>query len=172
MAQLTSTLEGQAAGLSALLESSEEPVTDIVLVNGTFVSSLYLPSLLARQWSPGSWSILSLAPHDHRLTRADARTLILETLDGAMLNTLPERIVLRSNEELFVGDRFQTGTFTAEILEADDRGPTRVAYEFDRNLDDPGLALVARSGGSWQRLSALALGEDLVLPAPETLAVP
>jgi hypothetical protein len=172
MAQLTSTLEGQAAGLSALLESSEEPVTDIVLVHGDFVSSLYLPSLLARQWSPGSWSMLSLAPHDHRLTRTDARTLILEPLDQAMLNTPAEQIVRSREEGLFVGDRFQTGIFTAEILEADDRGPTRVAYEFDRNLDDPALALVVRSGGSWQRLSALALGEDLVLPAPEPLSLP
>jgi hypothetical protein len=76
--------------------------------------------------------------------RVDAHTLHLELLGGAMFKTSFERLYRRDENPLRVGERVELKSFSATILEVDGAGhPRRMAFKFDRALDEPGLRLFA-----------------------------
>lgn len=172
IAQLSATLEAQAARIHVITGSTDPGIYAVILVNGSFMTSYYVPRILAEKWSPTPWGLLSNAPYKHRLTRSGTRTLLLEPVGGAMLHTPPERMVLTAGEKLSVGETFRTELFTAEILQHEEEGPTQVAYHFDRDLDDPALVLLAWESGRLTRLSPPAVGESVLLPPARRLRFP
>jgi hypothetical protein len=148
----------------------EAPIPDsdrqhaIVLWAPDYIVGLYLP--LVRQnlerSRPASWRLLSLAPFDHRFTRTSANTLEAEILDGSMMGSLFEK--LYRDSPLVEGDVLDRGLLRVEILEADARGPTRLAFRFDRPLDDESLVLLAWTAGDLRRVPTPSVGESVLIP--------
>jgi hypothetical protein len=104
------------------------------------VVSLYLPVMIDHLEGPAprSWRPLSIAPYDHRLRRTGPQTLELEVAKGGvMLRSVFEELYRDPEKKLVTGTVVDRGLLRAEILAANDRGPTRIAFHFDRDLSDP-----------------------------------
>ena len=157
----------QAARLADLGPGGEDGPDVVVVSAPDFVAGRYLP---VQRWHlglsvPRSWHVLSLAPHDHRLTRTDASSLELEVLDGEMMTTVFEKLYRPPRPFLRPGDRFAHGPLKVEILRVrPGGGPDRVSYRFDRNLDDPSLFVIGWQGGAFRRLALPEVGGTMVLP--------
>lgn len=121
------------------------------------IVGLYLPLLIEHQGlpMPRSWRVLSLARCDQTLRRAGPRTLELETAPGeAMMNSAFETLYRGPDRPLRPGAVLDRGLFRAEIQAANGQGPTRVAFHFDRDLDDPQLCFLVWRDGRLVELDA------------------
>jgi hypothetical protein len=131
----------------------------VVLVAPTTHNYKLFPFIRAHKGSPipRKWITLSLAPYTQVVTRTGPRTIEVTVQDGHLLGAGPERVYRSSSSPPFAkGDVIAEDIYTVTILETSAAGPTRVAFEFDRSLDDPSLVFLA-----WQdqqeRLGQLAL---------------
>ncbi len=177
-ARASDRLEATAATVARLIDEKSCPLHreaaahrhDLILLSESdFVTSYYTSAVYELRRGAGSisWSTLSGAPFEHRMTRSGPRTLTLEPIDGQMLHS-PAELVVRWRAEAFApGDTVSRESFTVEILATNELGPTRVAYHFERDLDDPTLVLVVRDETGWTRLDAPELGESVLLRRPE-----
>jgi hypothetical protein len=130
------------------------------------VVSLYLPLMIDHLAgpAPGSWRPLSIAPYDHWLRRSGPRTLELEVAEGGvMLRSVFEELYRDPEDPLAPGTVVARGLLRAEILAANDRGPTRVAFHFDRDLSDPMLYFLVWQDGGLRRADLPAIGEKVFL---------
>jgi hypothetical protein len=130
------------------------------------VVSLYLPLMIDHVEGPApeSWRPLSIAPYDHRLRRTAPRTLELEATKGAvMLRSVFEELYRDPGNQLTPGTIVDRGLLRAEILAANHRGPTRVAFHFDRDLSDPTLYFLVWQDGELCRAELPAVGEEVFL---------
>jgi len=130
------------------------------------VVSVYLPVMIGHLGGPApkSWRPLSIAPYDHRLRRSGPRTLELEVEPGGvMLRSIFEELYRDPRNPLAPGALIERGLLRAEILAADDRGPTRVAFHFDRDLSDPSLYFLVWQDGELRRADLPAAGEEVFL---------
>jgi len=146
----------------------------VVLTAPDIIVAGFFPLMRAFHGQPPtrSWSVLSLAPHDHRLTRTGARTLELRIPEGRMLTSPAERFHRSAGDPLERGDRVRDELFEVEVLADDGRGPTRVAFRFDRPLDDPGLLFLGWTEDGLRPVTLPPRGETLELPrAPGSIAV-
>ncbi|HNR31582.1 MAG TPA: hypothetical protein PKI11_11900 [Candidatus Hydrogenedentes bacterium] len=109
---------------------------------------------------PAAWRPLSLAPHDHAITRTAANTFNLEVLDGEMLATLAESIARGADNPLTVGETLR---FEVAILEKGARGPKKVAFRFRAPLEDPRYVWLAWENGLLRRFELPAVGETRIL---------
>lgn len=116
----------------------------------------------------GRWHVLSAAPHDLRLERTAGRTLELEVVGGQLLGTDEERAFLPPGRRWVAGEVIETALFRVEVLAADDLGPTRIAFHFRRDLEDPDLTFVIWHEDRFEEISPPAMGESLAVPwSPE-----
>lgn len=130
------------------------------------VVSLYLPVMIDHlgRPAPKGWRPLSIAPYDHRLTRSGPRTLELEVAGGGvMLRSIFEALYRDPRDPLSPGTVVERGLLSAEILAANDRGPTRVAFHLDRDLSDPSFYFLAWQDGELRRLELPEIGDTLFL---------
>ena len=102
---------------------------------------------------PGSWRVLSWAPHDHRFTRTADDTLVMDVIGGSM-----------EGGHLEAGIVMPTAGLSATVLEMGRIGPSQVAFRFDRSLDDPDLALLAWIDGSLLQLPPPPLEGSIIVP--------
>ena len=129
------------------------------------VVSLYLPLIIdhlegsaARSWP------LSIAPYDHWLRRTGPRTLELEVAEGGvMLRSVFEELYRDPDKQLAPGTIVDRGLLRAEILAANDHGPTRIAFHFDRDLSDPVLNFLVWQEGELRSADFPAIGEEVFL---------
>ena len=137
----------------------------MVLLNSTdILLSLYPPIRQAfRRSVEIDWDVLSGAPFDHRVTRVGARTLVVEPLGGQLLDSSTERLL--GPPRYAPGDVVHGRVFDVKILEVNERGPTRVAYEFRNDLDDPSFHLLMLRDGALHKISPPAVGASLVVAA-------
>ena len=56
------------------------------------------------------------------------------------------------------------GLIKAEILTADEDGPTQVRFTFDRDLDDSSLCLAVWRDDTLLRIAPPAIGESVMIP--------
>jgi len=127
------------------------------------VVSIYLPLMIDHLEGPApkSWRPLSIAPYDHWLRRTGPRTLELEVANGGvMLRSLFEELYRDPEKQLVPGTKIDRGLLRAEILDANDRGPTRVAFQFDRDLSDPTLYFLIWQDGGLRVAELPAVGEE------------
>jgi len=125
----------------------------------------------------GRWHVLSEAPHGFRLRRTGPRVLEMEILDGVMLASPGEQMFRPEDRALEEGDRIDTRLFRAEILTVGEveeegtrlRGPTRVAFHFHRDLDDPGLIWRIWSEEGIQIVTPPVEGKSLEVKEPPDL---
>jgi len=130
------------------------------------IVSLYLPRIIdhLKGPAPKSWRPLSIAPHDHWLRRTGTRTLELEVVEGGvMLRSIFEELYRDPENRLTPGTILDRGLLQAEILAANDRGPTRVAFQFDRDLTDPSLNFLVWQDGELRKADLPNVGEELFL---------
>lgn len=102
---------------------------------------------LQRMPMPYSWRTLSWARGAHRFTRTATDTIEMDVADGIDAPTLATDVV-------------EMDGMRAEVLTRGPRGPTRVAFRFDRPLDDPGLWFLAWRDGRLRHVAAPAVGQD------------
>ena len=144
----------EAGGKRVVLVSSPDPLI-----------GFYTPSTLSAQGlpSPRSWSVLSAAIGDVAVTRKTAQRLELQTLGPPLLASAPEQLVHDPKHPFHVGDRVHGAGFDVEILEATDAGPTRVAFQFDKPLEDAEYLPVWFHDGQLRRWPLPALGQRVVV---------
>lgn len=112
------------------------------------------------------WWLLSTAYAEHVYHRTDANRLELELVARELL--IGEGGVFRSlATPIRAGDRIALKGLEVEILGVGAVGATRIAFTFDRNLDDPALVFLAGPNGFIKRVNPPAIGESLRLPSPE-----
>jgi hypothetical protein len=150
----------ETAASSALAGVENDSV--IVLPGADHVISLYLPLIYAHREGvfPGDWRTLSLAPHDHWLRRPRPRSLELEVVDGVMMRSLFEELYRDRRHPLPAGTVLDRRLLRVEILEDEQGAPTRIAFEFDRDLDDPSLRFLIWREGRLQRAVLPAVGGE------------
>ncbi len=141
----------------------------MVLLNSTdLFLSIYPPIRHAfRRPVEIDWDVLSGAPFDHRVTRVGSRTLVVEPVGGQLLDTSTERLL--GSPRYVPGDVVHGRVFDVRILEVNDRGPTRVAYDFRNDLDDPSFHLLMLRDGALRKISPPAVGASLLVASAGTL---
>ncbi|MFZ5470270.1 MAG: hypothetical protein ACOZIN_12615 [Myxococcota bacterium] len=124
--------------------------------------ALYAPVVRSYRGAPQprSWWTLSLAPFDHLLTRTAEDALELEVVGGHMLSTVFEQMVRAPQFPLREGDQVTLRGFTATVREASSQGPRRLAFRFDRPLDDPSLLFLEWKEGALRPLELPKVGES------------
>jgi hypothetical protein len=118
----------------------------------------------------GNWYPLSSSLLEIRWTRTGPRSLVLEPIDGHFYTHLYETVFLNPGETIKAGDEFQADLFTAEILEEDEVGVTKIGFNFIRDLEGPGLTFIIPRGESLERVEPPAIGESAVIQ--QSLKIP
>jgi len=107
------------------------------------------------------WHVLSAAPRDLRIERTAARTLELEVVGGQLLDSAEERAFIPPERRFVTGEVIETALFRVEVLAVNDLGPTRVAFHFRRDLEDPDLTFVIWQDDRFEEISPPTIGEPL-----------
>ena len=118
--------------------------------------------------TPLAWWPLTLAPHDHVVTRTGPASLELELVEGRFLRSEFEQLFRSQDHPMRVGHRVQFPGLSAEVMDADARGPRRVAFQFDRSFDDPGMIVMVWRNGRLRRYTLPAMGQSEVIPFEST----
>lgn len=108
-------------------------------------------------------TMLTVSLHDHVVTRSADRTLVIQIVDGSLLESGFETVVRPRSLPLREGDVVPIGETRIVVVAAKDGAPTTVAVTFDRPLDDPSLAIVVWKQGALRRMPTLAQGESIRL---------
>jgi hypothetical protein len=82
---------------------------------------------------------------------------------GVMLRSIFEELYRSPDNALPLDTLIDRGLLQAEILAVNERGPTRVAFHFDRDLSDPSLYFLVWQDGELRRADIPAIGEELYL---------
>ncbi len=130
------------------------------------VVSLYLPLMIDHLEGPApkSWRPLSMAPYGHWLRRPGPRTLELAVAEGGvMLRSVFEELYRDPVNQLVPGTIVDRGLLRVEILAANDRGPTHVAFHFDRELSDSMLYFLVWQDGELCIADLPAVGDEVFL---------
>jgi len=139
---------------------------NIILLAPDSLVGLYLPLLVSctQEVTLPIWRPLTLAPWDHQLRRPRPRTLELEVAPGGrMLRSWAEEIYRDKRHMLLPGDVLERGPFRVEILDGSAAGPTRVAFHFDRDLDDPSLLFLNWEEGALRKATLPEVGGEIQL---------
>jgi hypothetical protein len=139
---------------------------NIILLAPDSLVGLYLPLMLpfTQDVTLATWRPLTLAPWDHWLRRPEPRTLELEVAPGGvMLRSWAEEIYRDTRHMLLPGDFLDRGLFRVEILDGSAAGPTRVAFHFDRDLDDPSLLFLNWADGALRKATLPGVGREILL---------
>jgi hypothetical protein len=92
---------------------------------------------------PERWRILSQTGHVLVL-RVDERTIdLISGQTHTLTSTGPTNLFRPPGEPLHVGDEFFLAGVHVTVLDANDEGPRRVRYVFDRDLDDMNVQWIA-----------------------------
>ena len=140
-----------------LLASAADPTTTIYLS-------------LARRWyghkGPATCQLLMGGYGPLRLTRVARAAFELQRLRtgytgfdvyAAAFNRLP----------LHVGDRFQSGSLSVEVLETLDGRPLRARYVLHTPVDDDSVVLLTQTRAGLEKVELPALGESITLAPAE-----
>jgi len=139
----------------------------VLLVVGDPLSCLYPPVI--RELEGGyaytySWLTLSAAFSAHRITRTDTNRIEVEALAGNMLATEIECLVRTSRIPFAPDDQVDLDDVLITILEVGEKGVKRVAFEFDRSIDDPTLHFIMWRDGRLRKADMPGVGESLEIP--------
>jgi hypothetical protein len=101
---------------------------------------------------PAQWRVLSWAPCEHHYQRTGEATLELDLRDCSI-----------ESPNVPTGEVIALEGLVATVLSTGEQGPDRVAFRFDRPLDDPSVRLLAWDGTKLIRVDAPELGTTLRL---------
>jgi hypothetical protein len=106
-------------------------------------------------------TVLSLSPAPHRLRRTAPDTFELSTPTGSLLDGIWTATLRDPSLPLRRGTTIAIDGFSATVREDRDGRPTRVAFRFDRALDDPSLVFLAVVDGGLRHISIPPLGTEI-----------
>jgi hypothetical protein len=135
------------------------------------LAGCYLPLMRALngQPAPYAWWALAVTPFDHRVTRRGPSTLVMETTEGQFLTSMPEQLFRGGDHPMVKGERVALDGMDITIEQTNDEGPTRLAFDFDRPLEDPSLQLMVFKDGVLRKHAPLAIGESEEIHVQSTL---
>jgi hypothetical protein len=114
-------------------------------------------------------TVLSLSPAPHRLRRTAPDTFELSTPTGTLLDGIWTATLRAPSLPLPRGTTIALDGLSASVREDRDGHPTRVAFRFDRPLDDPSLVFLAVVDGRLRRLSIPPLGQEISISSERPL---
>ena len=128
--------------------------------------AIHLPLIRAMELGLGAVDLQT----EHRLKQTAADTLELSTPAGTLFDGPWVQSIRRPDRGLARGSVIHLRDFSATVLDDDQGRPTRVAFRFDRPLEDPSLVLLAVVDGKLKRYALPAMGQEVVLPRGRVLA--
>lgn len=125
---------------------------------------LPLPLPLPDRIGYGGTKVLSMATTAHRAMRTGTDELELWTPDGTLFDGIWAESIRSPSLALPHGTVVKTHYMTATVR--DDRAgrPTRVAFRFDRPLDDPSLLFLIPARGGLRRVVWPPIGTEIAIP--------
>lgn len=110
------------------------------------------------------WSVLSVAPRAHRLTRTGRDSLELRLLPGGtFLDGMWARTLRNPGLPMRRGHQIETDAFVATVLADDGGRPTRIGFKFRRDLDHPSLCFLGWRDGAFRRFAFPPVGVEVQL---------
>ncbi len=142
-------------------QAMEDPLLSRARLSGRTLVLLNTPDLriglqgyffrkLYRLPMPAAWRVLSWAPCAHRFRRTAVDTIEMELRGGEL-----QAPYLARDQIVELAD------MRATVIDVGRYGPTRVAFRFDRSLDDPSLVFLMWKDGRLQAAAAPAVGATL-----------
>lgn len=117
------------------------------------------------------WFVLSSTQSRVHVFREGPRTLSLVTT-GGLVEGLTPRFFRSGRPMPAVGMRARVGDAKLSVLAATSTAVQRVRVEFDLDLDDPAVALLASGPSGLRRFTPPEVGASLELPAPRRAPAP
>lgn len=160
----SSAKETAAFASNDLSDTSGKHVVVLACADPKF--SFYMPMKLEleRGVTPASWNVLSAAYANHRLRRTGPSSFELEERDDGQPDATFELFFRSPSLPLRAGERVSFGVATAEVLAMRAHARARVAFTFDRPLDDSSLYVVAWQDGALRHVRLPDVGGSLELP--------
>jgi hypothetical protein len=116
---------------------------------------------------PRAYRFLSAAPFMHRLTRPDARTLVIE-VPAALPDSYAGSLQRPRSQPFAAGARERAGDIEV-IVEAVQSGqPTRTRFVFPKSLDDAEYVFLYPAADGLRVIRMPPVGAELSLPPPRT----
>ncbi len=144
----------------------------VLLVAPDPMVNVYIPIMRAvkrHEPMPENWFIVSPTSCPHRVRRTAPNRLEIEIIGGSIGNQLADFLFTNGDHPFRVGHRVEVVGATITVLEASDLGPTKMAVEFDRPLEDPALRFLSAKNGYLERMAIPAVGETMDVPAQWSL---
>jgi len=157
----------RAVALTAEVEESRLPEQEVLVINAADPATGLYPAIMRRCLdypAPKAWRVLTMAPHEFRVTRTGRNRLEIETLDGDLLVSEAEQLLRSLAFPVRQGDRVAMAGMTVTVLACGERGPTRLALDFLMPLENPRYCFLTWNGGALRRFIAPAEGAFVVLP--------
>ncbi len=158
------------AAVASFPTPSEGTRQDVYVLNPPdyLMNVSYVPAILAFRHRPLPHRVRGLAAGPVALTveRPNERTLILAAREGFLSGPLGR--LFRSESRSFQpGERVEIPGVAVQVIDTTaDGAPARVAFRFDRPLEDPSLRFVVWRGEGFETFPPPAIGERVELPAP------
>ncbi len=150
------------------IDGTANPPQKVVLLHTSDVTVAFLGKAVRAfidAPQPDAWWTLSIAPHDHRLTRTAADTFEMETLDGDFLSSNMEHHARNKNSPLHLGETVELDGLTITVREMGEEGPKRLAFRFGAPLDDHRYVFVVGHNKRLHPFTMPAIGESALIPA-------
>ncbi len=158
--------DGARARYAASDLSADAGVTN-VLVGGLHLFDVLYPPFERRaagHETSATWRILATSAATLTVERAGDRTLIVAAEGGALCVDQTAVLFRAPSAELSPGDTTSAAGLRVRVLEAGPAGPTRIAFEFDHDLDAPRLRWLASAPDRLRRASLPARGRPASAP--------
>ncbi len=144
----------------------------VLLVAPDPMVNVYVPIIRAvtrHESMPDSWLIVSPSPFPHRVRRTAPNRLEVEIVGGSLGSQLADFLFSNGEHPFRAGHKVALAGATITVLEASEVGPTKMAVEFDRPLEDPALRFLSAKNGYLERMPLPAVGETMEIPAQRSL---
>ena len=111
-----------------------------------------------------TWSILSMAKKEHKVTRTGPRSLRLETTSGTLFDGGFVDVYRNRKYALRAGDTVPLKGGRVTVLSDDAGAPTAVELSLDVPLDDPTVAVLSWQNGALAPALPERIGASALLP--------
>jgi hypothetical protein len=159
--------------LRAPLDDGRVASQTVVLLNCFDPITLIYPPYVRRMRGgalPRAWRALTMTNAPETLRRTGPETIELSTQRGSsLLDETSVALYRDTRAALRAGQVVRVAGLQARVLATDRRGPRRVSFRFDRDLDDPSFVFLLMTPTRLVRYTLPKVGESTALagaPAP------
>ncbi|WNG36218.1 hypothetical protein F0U61_23010 [Archangium violaceum] len=137
----------------------------IVFPMATPLMSMYLPTIMATRGMPRplAWWQTSMSPEPHVFTRTGPDSFELTLTRNQFLTSEFEGVFRGPSHPLRQGAQVKLKGMTVTVLDANEKGPTRIGFTFDRPLEDPSFVFLRWKDNAMRPFTPPPVGERLPL---------